>query len=361
MWYNPATWSPVDAVQNALGGASSKLNAGLNGVASNASTGLAKDYFANQALSTPSTSFGAATHFDTIQKNDSPATDQSGAASGASGVYGAGYNPQALSAYDQALAQAEAQMGRLGIQEQNALATLLGQYNQGLSTLNTQKARTEADYTQNKDTTTQDNIKANSNIDFQTGRQANSLQQLLGSRGAGSSSAARIAAPYAAALQGTQQRNQVKDAFTQNLNALDTSYNRYNEDWNNSRTNLEGQLQDNQNQVRSGVLEKRSGLLQTLAQLRAQRELAATGSQSASVAAAQPYLDQVTALGGQIDQLGVPRNISVQNPTYAAPDLAKYNYDAASTPTLNQNTSAMTDTVSPYLSLLLKGKKQAAF
>jgi hypothetical protein len=270
-------------------------------------------------------------------------------------LYGTGstYDPQQVALYDQAIGLAQNQEGRLDVQQNNALGQLLGQYNTGLSGLNTDKARTETDYNTNKTQSTRDNITANSNIDFSTGRQANALQRLLGSRGAGSSSAARIAAPYAAGLQGSQQRSQVKDAYSQNMGALDTSFNRYNEDWNTSKMGLDNQFADNQNQVKSGIAEKRSGLLQTLANLQAQRASALGGNPAAS---AQPYIDQITALSPQIDALGTPRSISVQNPTYAQPDLAKYDYDRTSAPKL-QAGNALQEQISPYLSLLLKGKK----
>jgi hypothetical protein len=141
------------------------------------------------------------------------------------------------------------------------------------------------------------------------------------------------------------------------MGALDTSFNRYNEDWDTSKIGLDNQYDENQRSTKQGFLDKRSTLLQTLASLRSQRELANGGNLSASVAAAQPYISQVGAIGGQIDALGVPKAISVQNPTYAAPDLAQYNYDKTGAPQLGQGASALQDTLSPYLSLLLKGKK----
>ncbi len=280
-----------------------------------------------------------------------------GGSGGGSGGGGGTIDPNAVALYDQGIGQANNQIGRLDVQQGNALGQLLGQYNSGVSGLNDQKARTTRDYDANKVQSTQENIQANSNIDFQTGRQANSLQRLLGSRGAGSSSASRVAAPYAAALQGTQQRGQVKDAFSKNMGALDTSFSDYNTDWDKSKTSLDQGYEDEQKTVKSSIAQKRSDLLQTLAQLTSQRQLAATGNAGASVAAAQPFLNQINTLGGEIDRLGTARQIAVTNPTYNAPDLAKYNYDKPGAAQVGNN-SALTDTISPYLSLLLGKKKQ---
>lgn len=138
-----------------------------------------------------------------------------------SGAGGGGATPQidhaSIALFDQAMGQANKGLGRLDNQLAIATSNVNNDYTTNLNRLLGAKARTERDYTQNKDDTTKDNMMARSDIDFQTGQRANSLQRLLGARGAGNSSAARTAAPYAAALEGTQQLNQVGDAFAGKL------------------------------------------------------------------------------------------------------------------------------------------------
>lgn len=281
-----------------------------------------------------------------------------GGGSGSGGT-SSSVDPQALAMYDQGIGQTNSALERLLAQQNVGQQNIEGDYNTGLKGLNTTRARTETDYNENKINTTKENIAANSNIDFNTGRQANSLQRLLGSRGAGSSSAARVAAPYAAALQGSQQRDQVKDAFTQNMTGLDKSWNLFDEDWRNSLDDLGRQKKQNESALESDILSRRSSLLQTLAELQSQRQLAAGGNAAASVAAAQPYLNQINGLQDQIVGLGAryQGKVNAKAPVYAAPDLAKYDYDSAGAARFN-NTSALTDTVNPYLSVLLGADKK---
>jgi hypothetical protein len=198
---------------------------------------------------------------------------------------------------------------------------------------------------------------ARSDIDFATGQRANSLRRLLGARGAGSSSAARFAAPYAAALEGSQQLRQVGDAFEKNMGALDTNWNNYQTEWNQSKEDLETQKRNAENSVRADVAGKRASLLSTLAQLTAQRASAAGGN---PVASAQPYLDQVNSLYGQIDNLGAQYfgKVNVANPNYKAPDLSKYDYDARRAVQFNGNATAGEQAASPYLSALLGAKRK---
>lgn len=265
-------------------------------------------------------------------------------------------DPNAIALFDQGIGQTQSAIERLLSQENVGRQNIAGDWQTARNTLNTQRARTEDTYKQNKTDTTKDNITARSNIDFQTGMQSNALKRLLGSRGAGSSSAARVAAPYAVAVQGTQQRDQVNDAFAENMAGLDKSWNIYNEDWNSSVADVDTQKRRNEDSLSADILGKRSSLLQTLANLQSQKAAAMGGNAAAS---AQPYLNEVNAIENQIAGMGAKYQgaVAAKNPTYAAPDLAKYDYDKAAAPQFN-NQSAMTDTINPaYLALLLGARK----
>ena len=263
-----------------------------------------------------------------------------------------------IAQYDQGINQANAALGRLPGQESIGSENITNAYNSTLNTLLDARTTAERDYNTTKTQSTQDNIKARSNIDYSTGQKANSLQRLLGSRGAGSSSAARVAAPWAAANEGSRQRGQVADAFGRNMQSLDTNWSDYGKGWDRSRGELDQKLYQQRNDLQAQIGEKRSGLLSQLATLQAQRAAAAGGN---PVAAAQPYLDQVNALGGQIDQLGrqFASPIAISSPTYKTPDLSAYNYEPGGAIGIGQNTSALTDTVNPYLSVLLRGRREA--
>lgn len=269
---------------------------------------------------------------------------------------GTGGNAAEAALYDQAIQQAQAGIGTLDQQRQVGIDNVTGDYTNNLNRLLNAKNTTQQKYEGNVANTRVDNTKARSNVDFETGQRANALQRLLGSEGAGFSSASRVAAPYAAALEGTQQLNQVGDAFKENMGALDTSWGDYQTNWNQSKDDLEAQKVNQLRNVDLDVNTRRSSLLQTIAQLQAQKQQALGAAPGAITAAAQPYLNQVNQLASEA--VGLGRNyfgkVNVADPTYQAPDLSKYDYDARSQIGTAQN--AQQQTVSPYLSVLLGNK-----
>lgn len=256
--------------------------------------------------------------------------------------------------YDQAIANIQASQATLDQQRGIGLANISGDYQNNLNRLLNARNQTENTYNTNKVTSEQDNQKARSNVDFETGQRANALQRLLGSKGAGSSSAARFAAPYAAALEGTQQLNQVGDAYQKNMAGLDTSWTNYMTDYGQKKDDLEAQKINAERSLEADVVGKRQTLLQQLAQLQAQRASAIGGN---PVAASQGSFDQANALSGQINELGRQYfgRVNVADPTYKAPDLAKYDYDARSQIGVANNAQ---QSVSPYLSVLLNAQKE---
>ena len=267
---------------------------------------------------------------------------------------------QNINLYDQAIGQANAGIGRLDQQQQIGLQNVQGDYQNNLDRLLNAKNNTQKQYGESVVNTKQDNLTARSNVDFETGQRANALQRLLGSKGAGSSSAARVAAPYAAALEGTQQLNQVGDAFKDNMGALDTSWGNYQTGWNQSKEDLDAQKVNQERAVQSDVATKRADLLSNLSTLAAQRAQAAGGNPAS---AAQPYLDQVNGLYSQINNLGAQYQgrVNVADPTYQAPELSQYDYNQRGQIGVAQN--AQQQGISPYLSILLgqKDKRQGAF
>lgn len=265
---------------------------------------------------------------------------------------GTGGNAAEAALYDQAIQQAQAGIGTLDQQRQVGIDNVTGDYTNNLNRLLNAKNTTQQKYEGNVANTRVDNTKARSNVDFETGQRANALQRLLGSKGAGFSSASRVAAPYAAALEGTQQLNQVGDAFKENMGALDTSWGDYQTNWNQSKDDLETQKINAERSLEGEFVSKRQTLLQQLAQLQAQKASALGGN---PVAASQDSFNQANALNGQIGELGRQYfgRVNVADPTYKAPDLAKYDYDQRSQIGTANNQQQQ---ISPYLSVLLSAQ-----
>lgn len=271
-------------------------------------------------------------------------------------VNGGSGNAAEAALYDQAIQQAQAGIGTLDQQRQVGVDNVTGDYTNNLNRLLNAKNTTQQKYEGNVANTRVDNTKARSNVDFETGQRANALQRLLGSKGAGFSSASRVAAPYAAALEGTQQLNQVGDAFKENMGNLDESWNTYQTEWTGKKGELDEQKENQLLNVERDVNSKRQSLLLKISELAAQRQQALNASPGATVAAAQPYLNQVNQLAAEATNLGANYfgKVNVADPTYQAPDLSKYDYNQRSQIGTAQN--AQQQTVSPYLSVLLGNK-----
>lgn len=314
--------------------------------------------------------------------------------------------------YDQQIGGVNNQIGQLPGQYDVGLSNYQNQYNQAISQLlqgqqrtqtgynttsannlqdyNTAQAQGKQAYGTAKTQTAQDYSSAKNTIGANAGNSLNGLLRLLGSRGAGGSSAATIAAPGAVARQATIQRGDAGNAFGQNQQALDTNYNQnvaaqntnfqrnkgaldtnlqnYLSDVNQQYTGLGTQLTDNTNALKAQGDVAKANLLNTLGGLTSQRWAISGLSPEAAVASGQPYLDQANSLNTQATQLGrlSPHDIianapNYQAPTiaptpqYQAPSLASYISAPNAAPTY-QGQAPANDFTSPFLGSLL-GKK----
>ena len=254
---------------------------------------------------------------------------------------------------------ANQQLGRLPNQQQIGERNIQNSYQSAYDRLLGDKATTQRDYTTKRDQTVQDNITAKNNIDTGVRNQNTALQRLLGSRGAGSSSAARVLAPYAAALQGNQQRAQVQTSYGRNLQGLDTAWGDYQGDWTNSVGDLGVQRDTNLSTLRSGIDETKAKLLQAQSDAALQKAQAGGASYQSARAARAPYTQRINSILAQIDSLGKAPTFTPKTVAYQAPDLASYDYSATGAPTVNSGVDpTQASNVGAYWTLLNQDKKK---
>lgn len=264
---------------------------------------------------------------------------------GTSGSAGSGVSAALTSANQQAINNIHSAIDRLASQQNVGYQNVDTAYNDALNQENQAKANNELAYNGSKNQTTQDYVTAKNTIGTNAGSSINSLQRLLGARGAGGSSAALFNAPQAVVQQASQQRAGAGQTFGGNNQQLDSNWNNYLQGYNNDLTNLDRQKTNNRNSVDAQVSTTRAGLLQSLAQL------------MSSPQAAQPYIDQANTALGQADQFGLQAPVNQVAPTaYQAPSLDSYSVNPFATPQSGGATSAA-DNISPYLSLLLGKNK----
>lgn len=276
---------------------------------------------------------------------------------GGGGGYGGGaaaprIDTAAIAAYDQGIGNTQAAINRLDPQYNSSLSGIESSYKNALDQLLLGKNRGETSYKDNKQQTATDYVGAKNTIGANAGSSLKGLLRLLGSRGAGGSSAALTTAPEAVSRQATLQRGEVGGEFGKNNKALDINWNNFLTDYENQVKSAGSQREQQRRELQNQFDSQRQTLLNNLAQLAGQRASAAGGN---SVAAAQPYLNQANAFADRAANFTV-NPINYQTQAYTAPELNKYTVNPNAAPTY-QGQAPTSDYFSPYLSALL-GKKQ---
>jgi hypothetical protein len=268
-------------------------------------------------------------------------------------------DPQIDQYYDSLQGNVQSQVDRLNPQLDVGNQNILDAYNTSYNTLLGQKGVTDRNYQTSKDQGLQDYVSGAGDIQAATGQQVNSLQRLLGAHGFGSSSASRVAAPYAAGLVGSQQTRGLQNTYDRNSQALDTNYGDYTNQYNTAVGDLGHQRDVQKNQLQSQIDTTRSSLLAQLAGIAQQRAQAKPGATYGDItAAASPYQQQIRDLGGQIDQLGrqyAQPVVQAAPPTYQAPKLDSYNVNRPDAPVVN-NAPGAGSNLGSFLPLLLGQK-----
>lgn len=274
---------------------------------------------------------------------------------GSQGTVTSGFStPQLAAAYDQAINNTQAQYDRQGNILNSGYSDISSSLQNALNQLLLNRNRGETSYKENKQTSATDYVGAKNQIGSQAGESINGLQRLLGARGAGGSSAYLQAAPQAVTRGATLQRGTAANQFGANSRALDSNYNNFLIDYGNQVNSANSQSGQQRKSLESSIDTNRASLLQSLAQLQAQKAEALGGS---TTAASQPYLDQANSI---LDHLSNYQTapINYQTNAYQAPSLASY--QTAANPTAQFNSNAGGDYYSPFLQSLLGKKQQVA-
>jgi hypothetical protein len=302
---------------------------------------------------------GFAPGVDIIQDPLAPAKQpaQNGNGGGSAGTAQDKLDEQAY--WQDQLTAADQQLGRLPGQLQTGERNIDSSYQSAYDRLLGDKATTERDYNTKKTQTREDNITAKGNIDTSVRNRNTGLQRLLGSKGAGTSSAATILAPYAAAKEGNAQRGQVSQAFGRNQQALDTAWGDYGTDWQDSANDLGTQRETQKQTLRSGIATTEAGIQEQKANAAVQKAQAGGQNYTQARNARSPYLTRINELISQIDSLGTNPTLTAKAPTYKAPELSSYDYNRGAAPTVGSGVDpGMAQGAGAYWTLLQGNKKK---
>lgn len=230
------------------------------------------------------------------------------------------------------------QEGRIDPQLGVARSNILDQYNSAINALLGQKDRATRDYTTATDRTKQDNQQAKAKIDQNVSQQNTGIQRLLGARGAGNSSAARILAPYAAGAVGNQQRGDVQRVYGRNIQDITTKQGDFLQDWETKRGQTESDKINRLNEAEANAANARLNIAQ---QRQALNPYNANG-----------YTSTINDLISRIDSLARVNTYVPPTAAYKAPELTQYGYQSAAAPAYGDVSQQATNNVGPYWTLL---------
>lgn len=261
--------------------------------------------------------------------------------------------PAVVGTYDPAAAQRAAdyagatedlnfQEGQIDPNTGIARQNLAGQYQAALNKLLGDKSKAERDYKTTTDRTKQGRQDTVARIDQGVSQQYSGIQRLLGAHGAGNSSAAQIAAPYAVGALGNEQRQGVQRAYGMNMQDIATKQGDYLQDWNTKKGETDAW---NTNQGRA--IESNAAA----ARLKIAQDRAALNPGNAGA-----YRQNIHDLLSQIDNLKRVDTYAAPTVAYKAPELTAYGYQPAAGPTQGQ--TAAQQNVGPYYTLLGEDQKK---
>jgi len=231
--------------------------------------------------------------------------------------------------------------GRIDPNYQIGYDNLLGQYNAGINKLLGDKTRAERDYNTTTERAKQGRSDTVSRINQGISNQFSGVKRLLGSRGAGSSSAAQIAAPYAVGALGNEQRQGVQRTYGLNMQDIDTKRGDYLQDWEVKR----GETETWKNNQTKALEAKRAEQRVKIAQQRA----------ALNPANAAQYRSSIRDLMTQIDNLQRTDSYVAPTAAYKAPELTAYGYQPAGGPA--QGDSSVAQKLGAYYTLLPEEQK----
>jgi len=270
-----------------------------------------------------------------------------------SGSSAPAYNPAEDAALiDNLISRYQDSINRIGSQRTIGEGNINSSYQAGLTNLQNQRTTAQGAYDTQKAETGQDFANTRSRIGQEAGNQTNAMRRLLGSIGAGRSTAARELTPYAAGLQASTRFGDVQQDFARNQSKLDTSWNTTKRGLDDEEAYLGTEKTNKLNQLNSGLAQTEAELQGQIADKQMRRSQIMGGNAAQAIKDAQPYQSRISELLNQIDNYG---RLSVAAPKaiqYSRPDLQQYDYSKFDAPTLAGDQRA--SYVSPFARLLQK-------
>jgi len=226
-----------------------------------------------------------------------------GGSGGARGGSAASYNPADIAYLDDQMARLQRQHGSADTALNNGLTQLQDSYGREVQGATTRQNQAMQDFT-TKET---DTIRAKDSALTRTNENARTLaeglRRRLGLASGSGSSAFQFAAPGAVAKMATENRTGVLENFGTNFRDLNTARDRTKTQFEQMLEDLAAQKKTRESDFRSGILEKKSTIDGSLAEVARQKALALGGGYTQAKAAMAPFVSQIDSRQAEIDGL----------------------------------------------------------
>jgi hypothetical protein len=266
------------------------------------------------------------------------------------------YSQDDINLIDHLIGRYQDSINRIGSQRTIGEENINNSYNAGITSLGNQRTAAKGAHDTQVAETGQDYVNTRSKIGREAGNQTNAMRRLLGSIGAGRSTAARELTPYAAGLQASSRFGDVQQDFARNQSKLDTTWNSTRQGFDDEEAYLGTEKTNKLNQLNSGLAQTEADLQGSIADQVFRKQQVMGGNAAQAIKDASPYQSRISELLNQIDNYG---RLSVAQPKeiqYQRPDLEKYNYSRFDAPTLSGDQRG--SYISPYARLLKRDEEK---
>lgn len=297
-----------------------------------------------------------------VAKGQAAINARNAAQANASGIYQGGYasggraapaapayNPADMAYLDDQQRRLQSQAGSADRALVSGVAQINDSYNQERDKANKNQSRALQDFALKREDTTRAKDSALSRVDTNARTLANSLRQKIGLAGGSGSSAYQITAPGAVAREASQERGGVQEDYGTNFRNLDIGENRVKGDFEDLLKDLWSQRSQRESELRSGILDRRNQIDNSLSEIARQRALLKGGGYNEVRSALAPYASAIDSRQSEIDSLFDKfRNpYSVRAIDTSTPELRNYTVD-------NAEIAQQAKTQDPYADALRK-------
>ncbi|TXH49440.1 MAG: hypothetical protein E6Q97_22730 [Desulfurellales bacterium] len=238
---------------------------------------------------------------------DTGAIDQNSIYGGTGGTGGRAsapsYNPADIAYLDDQRGRLEGQHRSADTALTNGLTQLQDSYNKEVSGANSRRAQAIQDLNTKRKDTTQAKNSALNRVNENARTLAEGLRRRIGMASGSNSSAFQITAPGAVSRNATEDRTGVLENFGVNFRDLATAEQRQKTQFEELLSDLEAQRKTRESDFRSGILEKKNQIDNSLSEVARQKALALGGGYNQVRAAMSPYASAIDSRQAEIDNL----------------------------------------------------------